>query len=535
MPFISSETLKANQAQFPAFFYPSALVDFAYSDSLEVEEITRESGLSLYFSAETLRTIFRPFSPDQTKGDSFPLTEAQIQKIFDAAEPYLQYIARAWLRKVNCPLFVLDILAYAEQQARESLLAIRNQPACKAKNNHSVLHARSVDPPDDGVVHRSEASQVVKSGFKRRKVSVDAWTPSSIKRVEDIIQDQSSKIEPTVTDLLVVQKKDQTPSSTHIDYEHGQSVKTEHDNVADDVNNGPKKHKNKVISNRTAELEVSGVSHLVLPDLTGPEMEELDGIDRVQASFQTSVIIPTSILHQTGEPFHRSSLLFDLDESLFNLGTKLTAQNTHFNFADLVTISHTIRLPTIHDQACISLLSAEEPDTTNIELPLDLKFIPAMNNIFAVSGNNSDNLLKLNIIFSWYNFSFIGLGLMLQRLNDLLRHMELIESSYAQTRANFLQTMENLQTTGADPIMVLEALRLGEPEHCSISVEEMTTLATLFNWSSPLNFQKLDTAVSHSTAKWLQLLRKLHSGKTTLDNQGNDSIFFTTPKCKLSE
>ncbi|KAJ3807831.1 hypothetical protein F5876DRAFT_79342 [Lentinula aff. lateritia] len=510
MPFISSETLKANQAQFPAFFYPSALVDFAYCDSPEVREITRESGLSLYFSAETLRTIFHPFTPDQTKGDSFPLTEAQIQKIFDAAEPYL------------------------------------------AKNNHSVLHARSVDPPDDGVVHRSEASQVVKSGFKRRKVSVDAWTPSSMKRVEDIIRDQSSKIEPTVTDLLVVQKKDQTPSSTHINYEHGQSVKTEHDNVADDVNNGPKKHKNKVISNRTAELEVSGVSdeyiptarplllvypkgHLVLPDLTGPEMEELDGIDRVQASFQTSVIIPTSILHQTGEPFHRSSLLFDLDESLFNLGTKLTAQNTHFNFADLVTISHTIQLPTIHDQACISLLSAEEPDTTNIELPLDLKFIPAMNNIFAVSGNNSDNLLKLNIIFSWYNFSFIGLGLMLQRLNDLLRHMELIESSYAQTRANFLQTMENLQTTGADPIMVLEALRLGEPEHCSISVEEMTTLATLFNWSSPLNFQKLDTAVSHSTAKWLQLLRKLHSGKTTLDNQGNDSIFFTTPKCKLSE
>lgn len=88
-PSISSITSKANQAQFPAFFYPSALVEFAYSDSLEVEEITRESGLSLYFSAETLRTIFRPFSPDQTKGDSFPLTEAQTQEIFDAAEPYL--------------------------------------------------------------------------------------------------------------------------------------------------------------------------------------------------------------------------------------------------------------------------------------------------------------------------------------------------------------------------------------------------------------------------------------------------------------
>ncbi|KAJ4475960.1 hypothetical protein C8J55DRAFT_561988 [Lentinula edodes] len=680
-PSISSITSKANQAQFPAFFYPSALVEFAYSDSLEVEEITRESGLSLYFSAETLRTIFRPFSPDQTKGDSFPLTEAQTQEIFDAAEPYLQYIARAWLRKVNCPLFVLDILAYAEQQARESLLAMlsyddamlgtvfpqvpipfsirsregdaifrirkgdpdidpflplrshrevgkdqprltshdsvrdnsasssvtlpitkakkesksvlftqstsspnisispmpakaealkvssstvsptrgsRNQPARKAKNNHSVLHARSVDPPDDGVVHRSEASQVVKSGFKRRKVSVDTRTPSNMDRVEDILRGQSSEIEPSIAlgarlshvspgrgsrgrPAGGAKKKDQTSSSTHIDYKRGQSVKMEHDNIADDVKNGTKKHKNKVISNRTAELEGSRVSdeyiptarplllvdpkgHLVLPDLTGPEMEELDGIDH------------------NGEPFRRNSLLFELDETLLNLGTKLTAQNTHFNFADLVTVSRTIRLPTIHDQACISLLSAEDSDTTDIELPLDSKcqrcqqgsklcllanqlstVIPAMNNIFAVSGNHSDSL-----------------GLMLQRLDDLLRHMELIESSYAQTRTIFLQTMENLQTAGADPITVLEALRLGEPERRSISVEEMTMLATLFNWSSLLNFRKLDTAVGRSTAEWLQLLRKLHSGETTLDNEGNEissdvvssSI---TPKSKLSE
>ncbi|KAJ3924844.1 MAG: hypothetical protein NXY57DRAFT_968916, partial [Lentinula lateritia] len=441
----------------------------------------------------------------------------------------------------------------------------RNQPARKAKNNHSVLHARSVDPPDDGVV-RSEASQVVKSGFKRRKVSVDDWTPSSMNGVEDIVREQSSKIEPSIAlgarlshvspgrggrgrPAGGAKKKDQTSSSTHIEYKRGQSVKMEHDNKADDVKNGTKKHKNKVISNRTAELEGSRVSdeyiptarplllvdpkgHLVLPDLTGPEMEELDGIDRVQASFQTS----------NGEPFRRNSLLFDLDETLLNLGTKLTAQNTHFNFADLVTVSRTIRLPTIHDQACISLLSAEESDTTDIELPLDSRcqrcqqgsklcllanqlstVIPAINNIFAVSGNHSDSL-----------------GLMLQRLDDLLRHMELIESSYAQTRTIFLQTMENLQTSGADPITVLEALRLGEPERRSISVEEMTMLATLFNWSSPLNFQKLDTAVGRSTAEWLQLLRKLHSGETTLDNEGNEissdvvssSI---TPKSKLSE
>ncbi|KAH7869258.1 uncharacterized protein C8R40DRAFT_1176928 [Lentinula edodes] len=591
-PSISSITSKANQAQFPAFFYPSALVEFAYSDSLEVEEITRESGLSLYFSAETLRTIFRPFSPDQTKGDSFPLTEAQTQEIFDAAEPYLQYIARAWLRKVNCPLFVLDILAYAEQQARESLLAMlsyddamlgtvfpqvpipfsirsregdaifrirkgdpdidpflplrshrevgkdqprltshdsvrdnsasssvtlpitkakkesksvlftqstsspnisispmpakteglklssstvsptrgsRNQPARKAKNNHSVLHARSVDPPDDGVVHRSEASQVVKSGFKRRKVSVDTRTPSNMDRVEDILRGQSSEIEPSIAlgarlshvspgrgsrgRPAGAKTKDQTPSSTHTDYERGQSVKTErgqsvktergqsvktergqsvktergqsvktergqsieteHDNVVDDVKNGPEKHKNNAISNSTADVEGSRVSdeyiptarplllvdpkgHLVLPDLTGPEVEELASIDR------------------NGEPFRRSSPLFELDESLLNLGTILSAQNTRLNFKDLVTLNRTIRLPTVDDQACISLLSRGESNLNDIGSQLGSKCqrcqksskrclsemqlstaIPAMNNIFVASQICTDNLRLL--------------------------------------------------------------------------------------------------------------------------------------------
>ncbi|KAJ3870516.1 hypothetical protein F5051DRAFT_447578 [Lentinula edodes] len=424
-------------------------------------------------------------------------------------------------------------------------------------------------------------------------------------RVEDILRGQSSEIEPSIAlgarlshvspgrgsrgRPAGAKTKDQTSSSTHTDYERGQSVKTErgqsvktergqsvktergqsvktergqsvktergqsieteHDNVVDDVKNGPEKHKNNAISNSTADVEGSRVSdeyiptarplllvdpkgHLVLPDLTGPEVEELASIDRVRASFRTFVIIHILILYQNGEPFRRSSPLFELDESLLNLGTILSAQNTRLNFKDLVTLNRTIRLPTVDDQACISLLSRGESNLNDIGSQLGSKCqrcqksskrclsemqlstaIPAMNNIFVASQICTDNL-----------------RLLLHRLLGLYRHMEVMKSGYAQTKTSFLQTMRNLQTAGANPPTVLEALRLRESEHHPISVEEMTALATLFNWSIPSNFLKLDDASGYNI---VELLQRIHSGQSTIDDQGReiscDTVISSSP------
>ncbi|KAJ3925090.1 MAG: hypothetical protein NXY57DRAFT_968403 [Lentinula lateritia] len=239
-------------------------------------------------------------------------------------------------------------------------------------------------------------------------------------RVEDILRGQSSEIEPSTAlgarlshvspgrgsrgPPGVKKKKDQTLSSTHITYERERGQPK-----------GPKKHKNKAISNSTAEVEGSLVSdeyiptarplllvdpkgHLFLPDLTGPGVEELDSIDRVR----------------NGEPFRRSSPLFEHDESFkfLNLGTILTAQNTRLNFKDLVTLQS--YHPVVDDQACISLLSRGESNLNDIGSQLGSKCqrcqksskrclsemqlstaVPAMNNIFVASQICTDNLRLL--------------------------------------------------------------------------------------------------------------------------------------------
>ncbi|KAJ3924777.1 MAG: hypothetical protein NXY57DRAFT_969080, partial [Lentinula lateritia] len=71
-----------------------------------------------------------------------------------------------------------------------------------------------------------------------------------------------------------------------------------------------------------------------------------------------------------------------------------------------------------------------------------------------------------------------------------------------------------LQNAGADPIVVLEALKAAEPNHRAINLNEWTLLATLFRWPSPFNLSGLDFD-NRTPGEWIELLRSIYSGEST--------------------
>ena len=85
---------------------------------------------------------------------------------------------------------------------------------------------------------------------------------------------------------------------------------------------------------------------------------------------------------------------------------------------------------------------------------------------------------------------------------------------FDQARQSFLRSFLDLQQAGQDPIVVLEALKAAEPQRESISVEDWTLLATLFQWSSPFNLNGLKFD-NRTPAEWIDLLRSIHSGATS--------------------
>ncbi|KAJ3897197.1 hypothetical protein F5879DRAFT_996422, partial [Lentinula edodes] len=83
---------------------------------------------------------------------------------------------------------------------------------------------------------------------------------------------------------------------------------------------------------------------------------------------------------------------------------------------------------------------------------------------------------------------------------------------------------------GQDPIVVLEALKAAEPQRKSLSVEDWTVLATLFQWSSPFNLNGLNFD-NRTPAEWIDLLRSIHSGASsaTITSDGHLVDVFQSP------
>ncbi|KAJ3925654.1 MAG: hypothetical protein NXY57DRAFT_967473 [Lentinula lateritia] len=107
---------------------------------------------------------------------------------------------------------------------------------------------------------------------------------------------------------------------------------------------------------------------------------------------------------------------------------------------------------------------------------------------------------------------------------DALNVLHVATTSSTLNLTNSLRRTQelHLQLAGQDPIVVLEALKAAEPQHKSLSIEDWTVLATLFQWSSPFNLNGL-IFDNRTPAEWINLLRSIHSGTSlvTITSDGH--------------
>ncbi|KAJ3884396.1 hypothetical protein GG344DRAFT_84084 [Lentinula edodes] len=220
-------------------------------------------------------------------------------------------------------------------------------------------------------------------------------------------------------------------------------------------------------------------------------------------------------------PLQRQNPIFDVNPEFLDLGVILTTQKASFTMQDLLQINRTIRDPAIPAQACVSALSRGEFNPNSSRLP-GLKYVDlAMDALNALHVATTSNLTNS-----------------LQRTQELRTQLDRLSALFDQVRQSFLQSFMDLQLAGRDPIVVLEALKAAEPQRESISVEDWTVLATLFQWSSPFNLNGLKFD-NRTPAEWIDLLRSIHSGTSsaeiTPDGHLVDTSQVLAPAVEVSE
>ncbi|KAJ3803926.1 hypothetical protein F5876DRAFT_84109 [Lentinula aff. lateritia] len=196
-------------------------------------------------------------------------------------------------------------------------------------------------------------------------------------------------------------------------------------------------------------------------------------------------------------PLQRQNPIFDVNPEFLDLGAILTTQKASFTIQDLLQINCTIR------DACISALSRGESNPNSSRLP-GLKYL-----------TNS-----------------------LRRTQELRTQLDRLGTFFDQARQSFLWSFLDLQQAGQDPIIVLEALKAVKPQRESLSIENWTILATLFQWSSPFNLNGLQFD-NRTPAEWIDLLHSIHSGmssaRITPDGHLVDALQPPEPAVKVSE
>ncbi|KAJ3884398.1 hypothetical protein GG344DRAFT_84077 [Lentinula edodes] len=199
-------------------------------------------------------------------------------------------------------------------------------------------------------------------------------------------------------------------------------------------------------------------------------------------------------------PLQRQNPIFNVNPEFLDLGVILTTQKASFTMQDLLQINCTICDPAIPAQACVSALSRGEFNSNSSRLP-GLKYVDlAMDALNALHVATTSSTLNLTNS--------------LRRTQELRTQLDRLGSLFDQARQSFLQSFRDLQQAGQDPIVVLEALKAAEPQRESISVEDWTLLATLFQWSSPFNLNGLKFD-NRMPTEWIDLLHSIHSDATS--------------------
>ncbi|KAJ3925218.1 MAG: hypothetical protein NXY57DRAFT_968172 [Lentinula lateritia] len=128
----------------------------------------------------------------------------------------------------------------------------------------------------------------------------------------------------------------------------------------------------------------------------------------------------------------------------------------------------------------------------------------------------------LNALHKASTSSMHNLANSLRRAMDLNNQLKQTGSLFDTTKELFLRSILDLQNAGADPIVVLEALKAAEPNRRAITLNEWTLMATLFRWPSPFNLSGLDFD-NRTPGEWIDLLRSIQSGESTarIDEHGH--------------
>ncbi|KAJ4475376.1 hypothetical protein C8J55DRAFT_562361 [Lentinula edodes] len=214
-------------------------------------------------------------------------------------------------------------------------------------------------------------------------------------------------------------------------------------------------------------------------------------------------------------PLQRQNPIFDVNPEFLDLGVVLTTQKASFMMQDLLQINRSIRDPSIPAQACVSALSRGEFNPNASCLP-GLKCESCSSRSLKCMCSLDVDLAMdaLNALHVATTSSTINLTNSLRRTQELRLQLDRLGALFNQARQSFLRSFLDLQQAGQDPIVVLEALKAAEPQRESLSVEDWTLLATLFQWSSPFNLNGLKFD-NRTPAEWINLLRSIHSGASS--------------------
>ncbi|KAJ3924961.1 MAG: hypothetical protein NXY57DRAFT_968656 [Lentinula lateritia] len=207
----------------------------------------------------------------------------------------------------------------------------------------------------------------------------------------------------------------------------------------------------------------------------------------------------------------RENPLFSINPDFVELGSILETQNARFTMQDLMQVNRVIRDPSIPSQACVSVLARGDLEANSAPLP-GYKCQACSSRSLKCLGSLDVELAMdaLNALHTASTSSTHNLANSLRRAVDLNDQMKQAGSLFDMMKELFLRSILDLQNAGADPIVILEALKAAEPNCRVISLNKWTLLATLFRWPSPFNLSGLDFD-NRTPGEWIELLCSIHS------------------------
>ncbi|KAJ3925543.1 MAG: hypothetical protein NXY57DRAFT_967637 [Lentinula lateritia] len=509
---------------FPAFSYPSALVPFCFPPGSS-RHLSVASGLDLFCSARIITQILHPLIEASDSLDSGEAFNA-----FEEAAPFLTYIHDFWIGRTNCPLFAEHVLRTADGLfqhlpafLRDSLeqqwgIPFNHQssflgpsdfkqfpvipiPFClRFREGSAMMHLASPKDLDPFVSLCSSMTETcllpggprvpspVEDSFESSEENQSVAPPKRNKRKRELaslmadastILDRRSNIKlplkedrPVLPKASSSKKKVEKPvlkpkatarSKTTVKVVEESQVSPESEELATPsyqikcVRLPPRLRqaaKGKARQMEVLDVEESNSEEEVL----SPPPKRLKS-SKTAPETRLKALLLSNKLNIPDAPLQRQNPIFDVNPEFLDLGVILTTQKASFTMQDLLQINPCNPCAGLHFSLVSRRVQSELISFTTLDVDLAMD---ALNALHVATTSSTLNLT-----------------------NSLRRTQEL------RTQLDRLGAH-----AGQDPIVVLKALKAAEPQCESLSVEDWTLLATLFQWSSPFNLNGIHSDTS---------------------------------------